>query len=1084
MNTSFTEFSIEQPLFFLILIPALVLGIIPFLRLNKKRRTSSRHLIPFIIHLVLILSLTSVLAGITVTETISAPINNSVIFVVDASDSNSSMLREMDEKMDDIIKSADREITKFGLVVFGGGDTTNPDADNDTKNGIIKVIDIGSLQYLSENPKNPTTGKEELKYLQPYVLEKDSEIVRDGSNIRAALEKAKSMIDGNEEAKRSNKRVILMSDGRETTENGDALNATKQLINDSVQVDAVLFDLSKSTDDREVQVVSLSTDGRVSFGEDVKFQVVLKSTTYIGNATLTLFDATGNPIAQKDITIAKGASAHEIVYETKDKELEVSTVNIVKAEISIRDDVIQQNNSLYSWYTIDPIGSILVVEGDGERKPNNTLIEGTQYDQIASKINLQKKGYELTTIVPQDFPATMEELLVYDEIVLMNADIVNDMPHAGALIRRFVEENGRGLLVTCGDNVYDYGSDEYIKSPINDILPVELDIQDEKETVAIVFVMDLSSSMKEKMGEKTRYQVVVENLQKIILESHQPSTKNPEYPKFADTDYIGVVAFDQDYHIALNMQEFGDVQNRQDISDKVKESLDRYYYYYYVDKDGNPTDQVININNDGGAPGTPENVFYKDGYKAPADWRTSGGQDKYNGNQIRTYGTSYKWAIQSASDMLSKTANTTSLEVKQIVVMSDGAPNDQGTYEGLVQRLAMSGTVTSSISIGSSNDGKSVLDTLASIGKGVSLTAEKAEDLTTQLDSIVESVQGKRFNTDIEVTPKRNQLSIIHEGIEDGYDTMPESYYDQIYGYYGTTIKEGATNALYVDNLRPLFAEWEYGNGKVCVFMSDFGSYWTEDMFDDDDGIMNVRLVENILLAPLHNRIDATGLDYSISRNDDSAIISVNTFRSLRELIESDVIGADPVQYKEILRASVYPVSASGKVDYLNPKQIVAVPIASHKYSITVPTASQDELFVVKLEMLRVTEIRTTSGQIRYMPVDRALTDSTSFALVGKYSNEYDIFNDATSANGALKMNSIAASGGGSNLATDESIENMFDNKLTKDTVIERDLSTPIAITALILFLLDIIFRNFVIKKKKEEVQMTDEEQIASMKGR
>ena len=1083
MNTSITEFSIEQPWFFLILIPALILGIVPFLRLNKKRRTSSRHLIPFIIHLVLILSLSSVLAGIKVTEKISAPVNNSVIFVIDASDSNSSMLREMDEKMDDIMKTADLNITKFGLVVFGGGDPLEED-DKDKREGIVKEIKIGDLKYLEENPRNPETGKEELKYLQSYILEKDAEITRDGSNIRAALERARNMINGDLEAKKSNKRVILMSDGRETTENGDALNATKQLINESVQVDAVLFDLSKSTDDREVQVVSLSTDGRVSFGEDVKFQVVLKSTTYIGNATLTLFDATGNPIAQDDITIAKGPSMHEIIYETKDKELEVSTVNIVRAEISIRDDVILQNNSLYSWYTIDPIGSILVVEGDGERKPNNTLIEGTQYDQIEKKINLQKKGYDLNVIVPQDFPTTMEELLAYDEVVLMNADIINDMPHAGALIRRYVEENGRGLLVTCGDNVYDYGSDEYIQSPINDILPVELDIQDEKETVAIVFVMDLSSSMKEKMGEKTRYQVVVENLQKIILESHLPSTKNPEYPKFADTDYIGVVAFDQDYHVALNMQEFGNEQNRADIAEKVQESLDRYYYYYYVDKDGNPTDQVINLNNDGGAPGTPENKFYKDGYKAPEDWRTSGGQDKYNGNQIRTYGTSYKWAIQAASDMLSRTANTTSLEVKQIVVMSDGAPNDQGTYEGLVQRLAMSGTVTSSISIGSSGDGKSVLDTLASIGKGVSLTAEKAEDLTTQLDTIVESVQGKRFNTDVEVTPKRNQLSIIHEGIEDGYDTMPESYYDKIYGYYGTTIKPGATNALYVDNLRPLFAEWEYGNGKVCVFMSDFGSYWTEDMFDDNDGILNVRLVENILLAPIHNRIDATGLDYAISRNDKSAIITVNTYRSLRELIENEVIGAAPVQYKEIIRASVYPVTESGKVDYLNPKQLTAVAIASHKYSITVPTESQDQLFVVKLEMLKVEEKALSGGRVTYVPVDRGLTDITSFALVGKYSDEYDIFNDATSANGALKMNSIAVTGGGTILDTEEKVETLFDNIIEKDTVIERDLSTPIAIAALLLFLMDIIFRNFVIKKKKEEVQMTDEQQIASMKGR
>ena len=1075
MNTNVVDFSIERPWFFLILIPALVLGIIPFLRLHKKRRMSSKHLIPFIIHIVLILMLTTVLSGISITEVISKPVDNSVIFVVDASDSSSAMLREMDEKIDDIIEASDLNITKFGLVVFGG------DEGEGANDGILRTVAIGDLRYMKDEEQKE--AKLPLKYLNEDILDKDSEITRDGSNIKAALETARSLI-GDKEI-RTNKRVVLLSDGRETTANGDALNAAKQLLNESIQVDTVLFDLSKSTDDREVQVVSLSTDGKVGFGEDVNFQVVLKSNTYIGSATLTLFDVTDKPIAQKDLDkVSMGTSVIDITYETAGKEIAVSSVNIVRAEISIRDDILSQNNSLYSWYIVDPVGSILVVEGDGERDSSNNLTEGKQYDQIQSVIDLTKKGYELNVIVPQDFPKTMEELLVYDEVVLMNADLVNDMPHATSLIKRFVEENGRGLLVTCGDNVYDYGSDEYIKSPINELLPVELDIQDEKETVAIVFVMDLSSSMKESMSGVTRYQVVVESLKKIILESHLPSTKNPEYPKFADTDYIGVVAFDQDYHVALNMQEFGDVQNRADIAEKVQESLDRYYYFYYVDENGNPTDQVINVGKDGGEPGTPENIYYKDGYRAPDNWSTQGGQDRYNGNQIKTYGTSYKWAIQSASDMLSKTGNTTSLEVKQIVVMSDGAPNDQGTYEGLVQRLAMSGTVTSTIAIGSNTDGVSVLDTLANIGKGKSFKVDNSDELDADLDSIVESVQGKRFNSDVTVVPKRHQLSIIHSGIEDGYDTVPESYYDTIYGYYGTTIKEGATNALYVDQLRPIFAEWEYGNGKVCVFMSDFGSDWTEDMFNDDDGIMNIRLVENILLAPIHNRIDASGLDYSVARNDTSAVISVNTYKPLRELIESETIGAEPIQYKEIIRASVYPISASGKIDYLNPKQIVAVPIASHKYSITVPDIKPDDLHVVKLEMLRVTEIITQSGTVRYMPIERAVCDQVSFALVGKYSNEYDIFNETAAMNGELKMTSIAAGGGGTILDDDKKIDNFFATTLEKDTVKEHDISTPVTIVALILFLLDIIFRNFVIKKKKEEAQMSDEEQIASMKGR
>ena len=48
-----------------------------------------------------------------------------------------------------------------------------------------------------------------------------------------------------------------------------------------------------------------------------------------------------------------------------------------------------------------------------------------------------------------------------------------------------------------------------------------------------------------------------------------------------------------------------------------------------------------------------------------------------------------------------------------------------------------------------------------------------------------------------------------------------------------------------------------------------------------------------------------------------------------------------------------------------------------------------------------------------------------------------------------------------------------------------ESLDVPLVILALILFILDIIFRNFVIKKKpRVKRQMTDEEQIASMRGR
>ena len=121
-----------------------------------------------------------------------------------------------------------------------------------------------------------------------------------------------------------------------------------------------------------------------------------------------------------------------------------------------------------------------------------------------------------------------------------------------------------------------------------------------------------------------------------------------------------------------------------------------------------------------------------------------------------------------------------------------------------------------------------------------------------------------------------------------------------------------------------------------------------------------------------------------------------------------------------------------------------------------------------------------------YVPIGEGyeLCDTVKFAIVGKYSKEYDVFNETTAMNGELKMNSIAANGAGGLLETDKDVDSFFAEKLEKDTIIEHDIATPILIVALILFLLDIVFRNFIIQPKKDKVQMTDEEQIESMRGR
>lgn len=1076
-----------RPWVLLITIPALVIGIIPFLRLNKKRRASSRHLIPFVIHMALILILSLVVAGVSYTETYTESQGKVVMFLVDMSDSSAPTKDEMNDYMHEVMsaaKSADKKYkteTKFGLVVFGGTDS----------NGIIKNADgkdvllPGALNYETDD------------FLIDYVKGEDDAPRRE-TNIKLAIEKAQNALSA-DMYKEHTKKVILMSDGRET--NGNAYSAAAALAGDSITLDCAYFDFVNSSNEdvvyKEIQVLSLDTNGVVRLGEEVEAQVVVKSTYHVTDATIVLKDVAGVPLTEvSGVVIPKGTSTHIVKftprrYTVSDDDYETNNelkgqeavsktgVQAISVDINTKNDTLPLNNIFSSWYTFETQGQILIVYGDSE-----------QLGQIEEKGILEemRSKYTVETCAPSAFPDTLEKLLVYDEIVLMNVDFNRlgagseqgvDPTTIATNIKRYVEENGRGLLFTSGDNIYDYDSEGFIDSPINEILPVELKVDEEKETVAMVLVIDLSSSMKEKMGSQTRYQIVLDSAKKVIMES-----------KFAPEDYIGVVVFDQDYKVALEIQPIGDEINRETICEQMEYEMEHYYYGHYIDtKTGKDSDYRIH---------PQDQTEQKDGkiylkvageqyrYQLPLDDSYKrGGQDKVTGDYIKSYGTSYKWSIQEASAMLGRASDITSIEIKQVVFMSDGAPNDKGSgYEGIVERMAKGGTVTSTIAIGidkSEATAIAELEKISAAGKGEIFLVNNADQLTKDLTEIAESIQGKLINTDITVLPMRDSLnSIVHEGVRE---------YDVIHGYYGTTIKDGAERVIYVDNLRPLYAEWEFGLGKVCALMTDLGKVdWTGEMFDDTDGIENVRLVSNILLSPIHKRIDSTGLDYTVTRDDKRIDMTVMTPVNLR--VPQNI---DGVTYEEVIRASVYKFDQAKKI-WVAYGTFHATPLANCKYQVTIPTGSIEETYVIVLELYKAEIGYTNSGSKAYLPINYAthgddpLRDTTALAVVGKTLEEYDILRGNQQL-GIDLMNGLVTSKTDGLLNGNEfNLDEAFRKEEGDDKTIteESNIDLPLIALALILFVLDIIFRNFVIKKKSKNKNgyKTDEEVYESMRGR
>lgn len=918
--------------------------------------------------MILVVLLTLLVSGMRVVETTETPTNTSVIFVVDVSKSNDAMIDDMNKYMHEITNSSDDEEGefKFGYVPFA-----NQVMEDD-------VLKIGELDIKQSD------------YIKYSSAEEVSE-----SNIYAALKYAQAMFDD----ERQNKRIVLLSDGRET--DGEARLAVRSLLEDGIKLDCAHFDLADSGE-KEIQLISITTNGKVSVGGEVLINVQIRSTDNV-RGTLVIHD--GEFEKEESITLVKGDNKFQFSYMTQG-----AGIHTVYAEIKLNGDTIEQNNQLNSWYRVESIYNILVVDGDGKQT--------AQMGEVLADIG---QDYEYEVKRPQDFPETMLELLEYDEVVLMNVDF-NKMPEGSdALLKRYVQENGRGLVVTCGDSAYNYTEDTYNESPIKDILPVDLKIENDKETVALVIIVDLSSSMNAGMGNdgKTRYQVALESAKKALdgLDSEK--------------DYVGVIVFDEAATVAVPMTPLKD--NVQTIKDKIDYEFEHFYYHHWL-KDGEETDIRVNINDN-------KEQMVRDGYVRP-EIKREGTRDK-DGNFIKSYGTNYRWPIIEASNMISGAMQNIKLDIKQVVFMSDGAPSDPGSgYDGIVSLMTKAGIVTSTVGIGSSLDANAInqLELIATKGRGDLVIVKDGQALPEKLYEIANSIKGDYYNVR-DVKPIMYDTSDILRGVED---------LDTLGGYYGTTIKDGANLVLYVDNLKPIVADWDVGLGRVTVFMSNLGNVWTSSMFNDDDGYANKRLVKNIMLASLNEQVESTGVKVNSAKRDgEKTTIRVELPTNVRK--------------SEALKVVIKDVNGT-----LISDTDVFIKYANKKYRVTIDTPDLAGTYLIDLVLADVTG------------VEDVVYDTTSLAVVGYYEDEYDIFK--IDGEQVLK-DLVRIENKANNLLNKKDAETFFNIEKSDVTQYIHDLDDEIAIAALILFMIALFFRYFTFQRSKEKKQMTDEEQYQSMRS-
>ena len=297
-------------------------------------------------------------------------------------------------------------------------------------------------------------------------------------------------------------------------------------------------------------------------------------------------------------------------------------------------------------------------------------------------------------------------------------------------------------------------------------------------------------------------------------------------------------------------------------------------------------------------------------------------------------------------------------------------------------------------------------------------------DMTALAQMLIEDLRAPEIITNKPglFTPRIDAVTSVVEGVS-------QSEMPQLGGYYGTRLRDGATQSLitpYEDV--PVYAQWDYGVGKVGSFMSDLDGEWAAEFLADDTGVL---IVQNIIRT-LRPTQSIRPEDVSLVLEEDNYTTDVDIFTQIGEG-ESVTLSVEG-PYGQDVQAAVEIVQPSADDYYSTASVIIREPGV---YTITAS----------KLD---------AQGNVLY---------STTVYKAFSYSAEYNVFVDEDAC--VYLLSDIAQEGNGAVL-TD--YWEVFDNLVT---ALERSYDPRILfiILIIVMFLLDVAVRKFKFKWPHEIIR-------------
>ena len=324
------------------------------------------------------------------------------------------------------------------------------------------------------------------------------------------------------------KRIVLITDGGQNE--GDIESMSRVLTAGHVEVNVLKMENSIG---EEVYVSDVTVPEKIQAGDTFKVYVTVESNVKT-NATLQLY--AGKKLSrQENVTLKNGTNSF-IFKDTRRK----AGFAEYKAVIIPEKDTLSINNEYSAYTEAGRAEKILLLEGEKN--------ETDEFQKVLSAANIKYDVFGA-----ESAPSDLDAMNDYKCIIIENTDIDSLPKGFTDNIESYVKDYGGGFAAIGGKKSFALGG--YKDTVIEDILPVNMDISQDKKIpeMAMVMVIDKSGSMSDYDNSLSKLDMAKDAAASAV-------------DNLRDTDSVGVIAFDDTYGWKVRIQKASD---KEDIKSNI-----------------------------------------------------------------------------------------------------------------------------------------------------------------------------------------------------------------------------------------------------------------------------------------------------------------------------------------------------------------------------------------------------------------------------------------------------------------------------------------------------------------------------------